>query len=136
MARRYDDFFCEILRIDDELEWDRVVHHDELEGLLAPDHPVIPRLIFSDPFHDVPIVCLDDLFSRREYSIPDIVEPISDTDDRPKTLERIDRLVDTSTLAYDSARSRIEDIPDILEGDDFSHFFLELLHNFVHFHIR
>lgn len=136
MARRYDDFFRDILRIDDELEWDRVVHHDELEGLLSSDHPVIPRLILSHMLHDIPIVCLDYLFPRREYSIPDIVESITDTDDRPKPLERIDRLVDTSTLAYDSTRSRIEDIADILEGDDFSHFFLELLHNFVHFHIR
>ena len=103
VPRRDDDFFRSVFRIDDELEWDRVVHHDEFKCLLTTDHPVIPDLILSDPLHDIPVVRLDDLLSGREQSISDIVEPITDTDDRPEPLQCIDRLVDPSALTYDAS---------------------------------
>lgn len=131
MPWRYGNFFGDVTRVDDELIWDREVHHEEFQCLFPADNIVLPCLGRYDRAYDLPVVRIDELDGICEDAIGDKVESIADRLDNPLPLQSIDGLRNTSILTDDITSTWVDEITDILNCDDFSHFFLQFFDDFV-----
>ena len=131
MPWRYGNFFGDVTRIDDELIWDREVHHEELEGFFPSNYIVLPYFCSDDRANDLPVVRIDELDGISEDAIGDKIESIADRLDNPLPLQSIDGLCNTSILTDDITSTWVDEITDILNCDDFSHFFLQFFDDFV-----
>jgi hypothetical protein len=127
----YSNLLGYVTCIDDELIWDREVHHEEFESLLPTDDIVLPCLGRDDREYNLPVVRIDEFDRICEDTIRDEVESIADRLYDPLPLQSIDGLCDTCIFAHDISSTRIDEITDILDCDDFSHFFLQLFDDFV-----